>query len=68
MKIGDKVVFVGQDYNIAKILNYEEKFKDKELIIENILKCPCDKQIDTIKLKGIDGYYRAVMFKKEGNI
>jgi len=67
MEVGDKVIFIGKDYNIAKIFNYEELFKDKELIIENILKCPCDsKYMDKLKFKDIEGYYRASFFSKEG--
>lgn len=67
MKIGDKVTFTGKDYNISKIFNYEEKFKQKELIIESIIKCPCDSfYMDKLKFKGIEGYYRASLFQKEG--
>ena len=66
MQIGDKVIFTGKDYNISKIFNYEEKFKDKELIIENIIKCPCDEfYLNRLKFKDIDGYYRASLFEKE---
>lgn len=65
-KINDRLKFTGHDYNIAKIFNYEEIFKDKELIIENILKCPCeDGKNDKIKFKGIEGYYRSIFFDKE---
>jgi len=66
MKVGDKVVFVGKDYNISKIFNYEEMFKDKELVIEDIIKCPCDSfYLDKIKFKGIAGYFRASLFEKD---
>lgn len=65
-KNGDKVKFTGHEYNIAKIFNYSELFKDKELIVENTLGCHCKGgENDKIKLKGIDGYYRAVFFEKE---
>lgn len=40
----DKMKFIGYDYNIAKIFNYAEIFKDKELIVENVLPCPCEKR------------------------
>lgn len=54
-EIGDKLIFTGQEYNLAKILNYADIFKDKELIVENILRCPCeDNKNDKIKFKGID--------------
>lgn len=66
INVNDKLKFVGHDYNIAKIFNYEEIFKDKELIVEQILPCPCEKgENDKIKFKGIEGYYRSVFFKKE---
>lgn len=62
----DELIFTGQNYNIAKIYNYEELFKDKELIVENILRCPCENnENDKIKFKGIDGYYRSVFFSKK---
>ena len=65
MNEGDKVTFIGQEYNIAKIFKYDEIFKDKELIIENIIRCPCDSHyMDKLKFKGIDGYYRASFFEK----
>lgn len=64
MKIGDKVIFTGHEYNISKIFNYAAIFKDKKLIIEKIIKCPCDNfYMDKLKFKGIDGYYRASLFK-----
>lgn len=63
---GDKLIFTGQEYNLAKILNYADIFKDKELIVENILRCPCeDNKNDKIKFKGIDGFYRSIFFDKE---
>lgn len=66
MDVGDKVIFIGKDYNIAKIFNYEELFKDKELIIENIIKCPCDSfYMDRVKFEGIEGYFRASLFEKD---
>lgn len=62
---GDKVVFIGYEYNLAKILKYDEIFKDKELIIERISRCPCDSEyLDKLKFKGIKGYYRTSFFKK----
>lgn len=65
MEVGDKVKFTGHQYAIAQIYNYEEKFKDKELIIESISKCPCqDGKLDQIRFKGIEGYYRTVFFTK----
>lgn len=54
-EIGDKLIFTGHEYNLAKIYNYADIFKDKELIVENILRCPCeDNKNDKIKFKGID--------------
>ncbi len=62
----DEVIFTGHDYNLAKVFNYEEIFRDKELIVENILRCPCENnENDKIKFKGIDGYYRSVFFDKK---
>ena len=67
MEIGDEVIFTGKDYNIAKIFNYEQKFKDKTLIIENIIKCPCDSEyMNKLKFKEIEGYYRASFFSEKG--
>lgn len=66
MEIGDEVIFIGKDYNIAKIFNYEEKFKGKKLIIENIIKCPCDSYyMDKLKFEGIEGFYRASFFTRK---
>lgn len=66
IRVNDKLIFIGRSYNIAKIFNYEEIFKDKELIVEQILPCPCEKgENDKIKFRGIEGYYRSVFFKKE---
>ena len=56
MEVGDKVIFVGKDYNISKIFNYEEKFKGKEITEIGGLK--------VLKFKDIEGYYRASLFKK----
>lgn len=54
-EIDDRLIFTGQEYNIAKIFNYADIFKGKELIVENILKCPCEKnKNDKIKFKGIE--------------
>lgn len=54
-EIGDKLVFTGQEYNLAKIFNYAEKFKDKKLIIENIQRCPCEEnKNDKIKFEGME--------------
>ena len=65
-EIGDKLVFIGYEYNLAKIYGYEKIFKNKELIIENILRCPCeDNKNDKVKFKGIDGWFRSVFFRKE---
>lgn len=65
MQIGDKVIFTGQEYNIAQIFQYDKIFADKELIIENIIKCPCDSwYMDKLKFKDIEGYYRASFFTK----
>lgn len=51
----EHLIFTGHEYNIAKIYNYEELFKDKELIVENILRCPCENnQNDKIKFKGME--------------
>ena len=66
IKENDKLKFIGYDYNIAKIYNYDKIFKDKELIVEKILRCPCEKgENDKIKFKGIEGYYRSIFFEKE---
>ena len=65
MNVGDEVFFTGHEYNIAKIFNYAELFKNKCLVVENIIKCPCDSfYMDKLKFKGIEGYYRASMFTK----
>lgn len=44
IRVNDKLIFIGRSYNIAKIFNYAEIFKDKELIVENVLPCPCEKR------------------------
>lgn len=63
---GDKLIFTGQEYNLAKIFNYAEIFKDKELIVESIQRCPCEEnKNDTIKFVGIDGFYRSIFFDKK---
>lgn len=65
MKKGDKVIFTGYEYNIAKIFKYNELFKDKVLTIENVIECPCDKKyMNKLKFEGVSGYYRASFFKK----
>jgi len=52
---GDILEFTGKEYNLAKIFSYEDIFKDKELIIESIQRCPCeDNKNDKIKFKGIE--------------
>ena len=52
---GDILEFTGKEYNLAKIFNYEERFRDKELLIEHIQRCPCEaNQNDKIKFKGIE--------------
>ena len=54
-EINDLLEFTGYEYNIAKIYNYEDLFKDKELIVENILRCPCENnQNDKLKFKGME--------------
>ena len=54
-KVGDKVKFTGAEYNITKIFNYEERLKDKELIVEEIVDCPCnDERMDCLKFRGTD--------------
>jgi hypothetical protein len=54
-EIGDNLIFTGQEYNLAKIYNYEDKFKDKELIVENIQRCPCEEnKNDKIKFRGME--------------
>lgn len=54
-EIGDILEFTGKEYNLAKILNYEDKFKNKDLVIENIQRCPCEEnKNDQIKFKGIE--------------
>ena len=64
-QIGDKVIFTGADVNITKIFHYEERLKDKELIIEDIVDCPCnDDRMDCLKFKGIDDFwFRAGFFE-----
>lgn len=52
---GDVLEFTGKEYNLAKIYNYEDKFKNKELIVEHVLRCPCGhNRNDNIKFKGIE--------------
>ena len=54
-EVGDRLNFTGKEYNLAKIFNYENLFKDKELIIESIQRCPCEEnKNDKIKFKGIE--------------
>ena len=54
-EVGDTLEFTGKEYNLAKIFNYEDIFKDKELVIESIQRCPCeDNKNDKIKFKGIE--------------
>ena len=54
-EVGDRLSFTGKEYNLAKIFNYENLFKDKELIIESIQRCPCEEnKNDKIKFKGIE--------------
>lgn len=69
-KIGDKVLFTGAEYNITKIFNYEERLKDKDLIIEEIVDCPCnDERMDCLKFRGIDDFwFRAGFFEVIGNV
>ena len=63
---GDKLIFTGYKYNIAKIFNYADIFKDKTLEIEQVLYCPCEEQKnDKIKFKNISGYYRSIFFSKK---
>ena len=65
---GDILIFTGHEYNLAKIFNYEELFKDKKLIIEQIQRCPCEEnKNDKIKFKGIEGYYRSIFFSRKEN-
>ena len=55
LEVGDRLNFTGKDYNLAKIFNYENLFKGKELIIESIQRCPCEEnKNDKIKFKGIE--------------
>ncbi len=67
MKIGDRVEFKKEaaKLNITKIFNYEERLKDRELIIEDIVECPCnDERMDCLKFKGIDDFwFRAGFFE-----
>ena len=54
-EVGDSLIFTGQEYNLAKILNYSDKFKNKELIVENIQRCPCEEnKNDKIKFKNVE--------------
>ena len=54
-EIGDILEFTGKEYNLAKIFNYEDIFKGKELVIESIQRCPCEEnKNDKIKFKGIE--------------
>lgn len=67
MKIGDRVEFKKEaaKLNITKIFNYEERLKDRELIIEDIVECPCnDERMNCLKFKGIDDFwFRAGFFE-----
>lgn len=63
--IDEELIFTGFDYNIAKIYGYAQIFKDKKLIIEDIVRCPCDNNnMDKIKFKNIEGYYKAIFFER----
>ena len=54
-EIGDELIFTGQNYNLARVFNYAEIFKDKKLIIESIQRCPCEEnKNDKIKFKDIE--------------
>lgn len=54
-EIGNELIFTGQEYNLAKAFNYSEIFNNKKLIIESILRCPCEEnKNDKIKFKGIE--------------
>lgn len=54
-EIGDILIFTGKEYNLAKIFNYEEKFRDKELIVKNIQRCPCEEnKNDNIQFEGME--------------
>ena len=54
-EIGDELEFTGQEYNLAKIFNYEDKFKDKKLIVKSIQRCPCEEnKNDQIQFEGIE--------------
>lgn len=62
---GEELIFTGHDYNIAKIYGYAEIFKGKRLIIEEIVRCPCDNNdMDKIKFEDIEGFYKAVFFER----
>lgn len=71
-KIGDKVEFKKEaaELNITKIFNYEERLKDRELIIEDIVECPCnDERMDCLKFRGIDDFwFRAGFFEVIENV
>jgi len=66
-RIGDKVIFKkeAEELNITKIFNYKERLKDKELIVEDIVDCPCDdERMDCLKFVGIDDFwFRAGFFE-----
>jgi len=54
-EIGDTLIFTGQEYNLAKVLNYKQIFNNKILIVENIQRCPCEEnKNDKIKFEGIE--------------
>lgn len=65
MQKGSKVIFVGQEYNLAKIFKYEEIFKNKELVVEEIIECPCKQaSMNKLKFKDIEGYYKQIFFQE----
>lgn len=62
--INDRVLFIGEKYIIPQIHNYKKRLEEKELIVENVIKCTChDYDMDYLKFIGIEGYFRAGFFK-----
>ncbi len=54
-EVGDNLLFTGQDYALAKVFEYEKIFKDRDLIVEAIYRCPCEEnKNDKIKFRGIE--------------
>lgn len=54
-EVGDVLTFSGEEYNLAKVFNYKEKFNDKKLIVKDIQRCPCEEnKNDNIKFEGIE--------------